>query len=73
MSELYKQIVWFMNSLAMAGKTTEEIADIVVINFPMAWICELSEGYRQGFTTVLGDTALVSLDIINKSIQIKDN
>ncbi len=73
MSDLYKQIVWFMNSLAMGGKTTEEIADIVVINFPIAWICELAEGYNQGFTAVFGDTALVSLDIINKSIKIKDN
>lgn len=70
MSELYKQIAWFLNELASSGKGTQDIANII-INFPIEWIREIGIGYSQGFTAIFGDTALVALDIADESIDIK--
>ena len=70
--QLFVQIVSFLNSLAVQGKTTAEIADIIVICFPAAWLTVLGQGvYTHRLTTMLGDTALVSLDIVNQSINLR--
>jgi len=69
---LYKQIVYLLNSLAMGGMTTTQLADVIVLHFPLAWMTVLGEGiYTFHRTADLGDTALACIDIVNESINIR--
>lgn len=70
---LFNQIAYLLNSIAMTGKSTDELADFIVLNFPMEWVCVLGEGvYQRNLSGKLGDTALVCLDIVQLSLDIKN-